>query len=258
MEYQLAQQLPVKQVYPYLVSILPKKKTGRPRIHSREMILAAIFFVNKTGIQWSLLPKNFPPYKTVYHYFRKWTLNGVWEILNKKIREKVRVQFGKNRYSKGISLDSQSVRTFFGQGTVGFDGHKKVKGRRRHLLVDSLGMLIEAICLRGNIHDIKAGRMMINRIKNEASLSKIRWLHADYAYRGLSAVGTKVKILLSGVSKGLGFQALPQRWKVERSIAWLRGFRRTIIDYEKKTRYSTAHLLIAFVQIGGKKLQKLL
>ena len=127
----------------------------------------------------------------------------------------------------------QSVRTFFGQGAVGYDGHKKVKGRKRHFMVDSLGLLICVICMAANLYDIKAGRMMMNRLRNEARLERVRFLNVDGAYVSLKDPDDKIAIQISSLPKGSEFQPFPQRWKVERSISWSRGYRRLTMDFEK-------------------------
>ena len=257
MRVEVAQAIPLDQLWPLISNMFVPKKRGRPRIHSPKRIIEAILYVAKTGCQWFMLPSNFPPYKTVYHYFRSWTENGTWEVICEKIRARVRTKSGKYRYSRGVSIDSQSVRTFFGQGAVGYDGHKKVKGRKRHLMVDSLGLLICVICMAANLHDIKAGRMMMNRLKNEARLERVRFLNVDGAYVSLKDPDDKIAIQVSSLPKGSGFQPFPQRWKVERSISWSRGYRRLTMDFEKKTRYSEAWNYIAFILIGLKKLKKL-
>ena len=245
------------QVWSHIKHFFPEHTTGRPRKHSNQSILEAIFYACKSGCQWDMLPDNYPPYKTVYHYFRKWSKNGLWELINKKIRALVRIKSGKNRYSKGVSIDSQSVKTFYGSGAVGFDGHKKVKGRKRHLMTDSLGLLIFVICLRANLHDLKGGKMLINRLRQESELDRVRYVYADKAYTSLDIKGHKANMQISSSPIPSIFIPLPQRWKVERSISWTRGYRRLNMDYEKKTRYSEAWVYIAFIQIMGKKLEKL-
>ncbi len=257
MKSPLSQIASLTQVWNKIRHFFPEYKNGRPKKHSTFCILEAIFHVCKTGCQWFLLPENFPPYKTVYHYFRKWSQNGLWELICKKIRGLVRVKSGRSRYSTCVSIDSQSIKTFYGSGAVGFDGNKKIKGRKRHLMTDSFGFLIFVICLSANIHDIKGGRMLINRLRKEASLDRVRYIHADSAYRGLDTKEHKAQVQISSTPKGASFMPLPQRWKIERSISWTRGYRRLNMDYEKKIRYSEAWVYIAFIQIMGKKLEKL-
>lgn len=252
----LSQALPIDQIWNEISHFFPEKPTGRPRKHNPYTILEAIFYICKSGCQWMLLPPQYPPYKTVYHYFRQWTLNGIWQLICKKIRAIVRMKASRNRYSKGISIDSQSVKTFYGSGAVGYDGNKKIKGRKRHLMTDSLGLLIFVICLSANIHDIKGGRMLINRLRNEASLDRVRYIHADQAYTSLDTKEHRAEVKISGLPKGSGFTPFPQRWKIERSISWTRGYRRLNMDYEKKTRYSEAWVYIGFIQIMAKKLEK--
>ncbi|MEI7670136.1 MAG: IS5 family transposase [Pseudomonadota bacterium] len=249
--------LPLDQIWNEISEFFQQKPLGRPRIHAPYTILKAIFYIAKTGCQWAELPPNHPPYKTVHHYFRKWTQDGIWEIICRKIRKIIRIKSDRNPRSTGISIDSQSVKTFYGSGAVGYDGHKKVKGRKRHLMTDSLGLLIFVICLRANIHDIKGGRMLINRLRKDPDLCDVLYINADQAYISLDTKEHKAKVKISSIPKGTGFKPVPQRWKIERSISWLRGYRRLNMDYEKKTRYSEAWVYISFIQIMAKKLEKL-
>ena|SRR5215217_2788194 len=147
------------------------KWRGRPRLHSTREILDAVFYVLKSGCQWRMLPREFPPWKTVFHYFRKWRLDGTWERLNRAMRERLRVRLGRDPQPSTGIFDSQSAKTTgVGGEQRGFDGGKKVRGRKRHLLVDTEGLVVEA-----RVHSAKVpDQDGIRRLLRRASPSGVR------------------------------------------------------------------------------------
>ena len=139
----------------YVESAFPRKWRGRPPIHQPRQILEAILYIAKTGCQWRLLPNNYPPWQTVYGYFRGWSLSGVLDRILDRLRKRCRHLANKDHRSRIGIIDSQSVKTTRCAATKGFDGKKMIKGRKRHLLVDSIGFLISVIVTRANLHDIE-------------------------------------------------------------------------------------------------------
>jgi putative transposase len=225
-------------------------KTGRPRKADLREILNAIFYLNKTGCPWRYLPTDFPSYKLVNYYYNKWTDNRMLERVNTALRQRFREKKGRNPDPTGAIIDSQSVK-----GTPesfvdsGFDGGKLVKGRKRHIIVDTIGCLLVVWVHAANVFDGKAARQVITNLFFLFQTVKIIW--ADCGYSGaelLDWVCLQFKCDLTVVRKKKGtqgFHVLPRRWVVERTFAWLGRSRRLSKDYERKPTSSEAQVYIA-------------
>ncbi len=224
--------------------------TGRPRTSDLREILNAIFYLNKTGCPWRYLPKDFPSYHLVNYYYNKWTDNRLLEQVNTELRRRLREKKDRTPDPTGAIIDSQSVKgTPESSVESGFDGGKLVNGRKRHIIVDTMGCLLVVWVHAANIFDGKAARQVISHLFLLLQTVKIIW--ADGAYSGaelLEWVSSKFDCALEVVNKkkgAQGFHVLPRRWVVERTFAWLGRSRRLSKDYERKPTSSEAQVYIA-------------
>jgi putative transposase len=240
--------------------ILPLDQTrpGRPLKLDLRQVVDAIFYVNRTGCQWQNLPKDYPNYNSVYYHYRKWCLNGTWQRINTALRQLDRCQQGRTQEPSAGVLDSQSVKTTEAGGERGYDAGKKINGRKRHIVVDTVGNLLEVVVHAAAIQDYEGAKILLSKLTQSISSLKKLWADGMYKKGGLiDWVHENLKIVLEVVEREpdqVGFKILPRRWVVERTFAWLGRYRRLSKDYEKCTQSSEGMVYIASIHTMLKRI----
>lgn len=233
--------------------------TDKLRTYPIRTVVDACLYVVDNGIKWRNLPHDFPPWKTVYHYFRLWSLQGLWWRLNRTLVEAVRFAHGREESPSLASIDSQSQTGEPGIEERGIDGGKKINGRKRHIAVDVNGLLLECVCTSANTPDATSGEELADSLNDMSEFPRLEKILGDSAYHN---VGAKLRVPVSieasmrreGSSKGFVPEAF--RWVVERTFAWLNRSRRLVRNYEKKIVHQESMNFIGNIKLCLKKLLK--
>ena len=247
------------QQWQLLESLLPEQKEGgRDREVDLREIVNAINYRTRTGCAWEMLPHDLPAKSTVYEYYRVWQHDGTWQKIHDVLRRRVRQQEGRDVNASAGMLDSQSVKTVETRGERGYDAGKKINGRKRHLLVDTLGLMIAVVVTVASVQDRDGGKLVFSSVGVQPRLEKV-W--ADGGYRGEFLTWTKehcaweVEIVLRTPDQK-GFVVLPRRWVVERTFGWLNRCRLLSKEYEATLESSTADIQIAMSNLMLRRLTR--
>lgn len=233
---------------------------GRKRTVNLREIVNAIFYRTRTGCQWRMLPKEFPDWRHVWYYYKKWTTDGTWQRLNEALRRLVRRAVGKQPDPSLAILDSQTVKATEAGGERGFDGGKKMNGRKRHILVDTLGLLLVLVVHAANIQDYDGARQVLQQAQTKSS--RLQKVIADgmYTKNGLGDwVKQQFQFILEIVTRDKeqkGFVVLPKRWIVERTLAWLGRNRILSKEYEHLIQTSESDVYIASIRMMLRRLDR--
>jgi putative transposase len=227
---------------------------GRPRKTLMRDVVDAVLYILRTGCQWRYLPNDFPPKSTVWGYFNEWRHNGTLERIHDALRERVRKQEKPGRPRRTASIDSQSVDTSSGGEARGRDNAKNVNGRKRHIIVDSLGLLLAVVVTGADVDDAAAAPAALQQLA-EQPLGHVRRVFADTKYHNHALYGWVADNgwynlqIVRRPKEAKGWVVLPIRWTVERTFAWLNKCRRLSVDREKSTRSAKSMIHLAMIHL---------
>ncbi len=234
---------------------------GRPEKHDRRRVLDAIFYLVRGGLAWRQLPAEFPPWPTVYGWFTRWRADDTWVRIHDMLRDRVRARQGRNRVPSAAIIDSQSVKAAdtVARSSRGFDAGKKINGRKRHIVVDTGGLLLMVSVTLAGVQDRDGAHQLLALLREKFSTITHIWADGGYAGRLITWAGDVLKMMVEVVKRSdtaKGFVVLHRRWVVERTFGWLLGYRRCVRDYERLPATHETITYIAMIMLMSRRLAR--
>lgn len=244
-----------------LMPVRDQAKGGAPRKYGDRLVLNGIFFVLRSGCQWRMIPRDLLPWDAAYRWYAAWRADGTWDLIHDALRAQVRVADGRDPAPSAGVLDAQSILTGEGGQARGYDAGKRTRGRKRHIVTDTLGLLLVVMVTSASVQDRHGGKAILQLLAARFSSIALIWADAGYANQIDSGLvtwaRTAASIVLQIVKRSddvEGFQVLPRRWVVERTFGWLIRSRRLSRDYERRTDNSEAMIKIAMIRLMATRL----
>ncbi|WP_392481047.1 IS5 family transposase [Nostoc sp. C110] len=234
-----------------------KRKRGKKREVDMREVVNAIFYILRAGCSWRMMPHDLPAWQTVYSYFRRWERKGVWQKIHTVLRSQLRKIEGRDVEPSAGIIDSQTVKTTEKGGIDGYDAGKKINGRKRHILVDTMGLLLIVVVHAASIQDRDGAKLVLNKIRYSFPKLHLIWADAGYAGKLVDWVRYFIGCVIEIVKRSddtSGFKVLPRRWVVERTLAWLGRYRRLSKDYEYHPQTSETMIYAAMTHLMLRRL----
>jgi transposase len=230
-------------------------------VYPRRLIIDTILYVLVSGCSWRMVPHDLAPWDAAYRWFKVWTRQGVWDQVHDTLRDRVRAAEGRDPQPSAAVLDSQSAKSAEGGEAIGYDAGKRVRGRKRHLLVDTAGLVLRAVVHSASVQDRAGAKLVLTGIGAVFPLLGLVWVDGGYVNRIDSGLigwaDQQESIQIVAVPRNAdvkGFQVLPRRWVVERTFGWLGRCRRLARDYERKTAHAEAMIKVAMIRLMAARL----